>query len=295
MIDWLSLPPLSALRAFAAFAQTGSVTQAGSALNVSHAAISQQLRALETDLGVALIDRSGRGMQLTADGRRLADAAVQGFETIARAVDDFAQQYAVRPLHVTTTPSFAASWLMARLPDFRLRHPDIDLVIDPTPELRDPEPGGVDAGLRYGNGNWPGLDAKLILPTALAVVAAPSLVGNDRIDGIEELLDLPWLQELCANEATAFLERHGLCRNAKTGLTSLPGNLMMDAARDGQGIAVVASAFVQPDIQAGRLRLLFEDEDQQGYFLITRPAVQRPALKSFCTWVMRQATKCSTT
>ena len=73
-MDWRDLPPLSALRAFAAFAETGKVVAAGNALGVSHAAISQQLRGLEDHLGLSLLDRSGRSLRLTPEGQVLADA-----------------------------------------------------------------------------------------------------------------------------------------------------------------------------------------------------------------------------
>ena len=77
MKDWHRLPPLSALRAFSAYAETGSVTRAGALLNVSHAAISQQMRNLETHLGLALLDRSGRALALTPEGQQLADALAE--------------------------------------------------------------------------------------------------------------------------------------------------------------------------------------------------------------------------
>ena len=97
MIDWLTLPPPTALRAFAAFAETGSVISAGTALNVSHAAISQQLRALETHMGVALVDRSGRAMALTVEGRQLASALRTGVGAIAASVEALRGADAARP------------------------------------------------------------------------------------------------------------------------------------------------------------------------------------------------------
>jgi LysR family glycine cleavage system transcriptional activator len=136
MTSWRSLPPLSALRAFAAFVDTGSVTRAGAELNVSHAAISQQLRTLETHLGLALFDRRGRELALTAEGRLLAEAATVGFDGIAKVVEVLTGAEAGRPLQITTTPSFAAGWLMPRLADFRAHHPEIDIAIDPSGALR---------------------------------------------------------------------------------------------------------------------------------------------------------------
>lgn len=288
MIPWLTLPPLSALRAFSVFAETGSVTAAGRRLNVSHAAISQQIRALEARLSVPLVDRTPRGLVLTADGRRLAAALDAGFGEIARVVEELGGETAARPLKVTTTPSFAAGWLMPRLADFRARHSDIDLVIEASSQPRRIGPGDADLAIRYGGGEWPGLDAELLVPSPVVVVAAPSLIGERRIDSVADVADLPWMQELGTNEATELLERFGIAR-ATAGMTSLPGNLMADAARDGQGVAFTARAFVTADIAAGRLIPLFQSGENDGYFLVTRPGVQRPAVRAFVAWARRQA------
>lgn len=287
-MDWRRFPSLSALRAFAAFAEARSLEQAGVRIGVTHAAISQQIRALEGELGVALVDRGGRRLTLTVDGQRLAEALSQGFSQIATTIAQITGADETAPLRITTTPSFAAGWLMPRLPDFRAHHPAIDIAIDPAPEMR--EIGReADVGLRYGNGGWPGLDAQLILRSSIVVVAAPSLVPADRVADLSYLAGLPWLQELGTNEASTFLDGNGLTRRKGAAIISLPGNLMLDAARDGQGVAVVARAFVEGDLAAGRLRLLMEDPDKEGYFLVTRPGPQRAAVKSFTRWVLRQS------
>lgn len=293
MIPWLTLPSLSALRAFSVFAETGSVTAAGRRLNVSHAAISQQIRALEARLSVPLVDRMPRGLVMTAEGRRLAAALDAGFGEIARVVEELGRETAGRPLKVTTTPSFAAGWLMPRLADFRARHPDIDLVIDASgePQRIGPQrigPGDADLAIRYGGGDWPGLDAVLLVPSPIVVVASPSLIGGRRVDSVADVADLPWMQELGTNEASELLESFGIAR-ATAGMTSLPGNLMADAARDGQGVAFTARAFVAADIAAGRLIPLFESGENDGYFLVTRPGLQRPPVRAFIAWARRQA------
>jgi LysR family glycine cleavage system transcriptional activator len=281
MTDFHALPPLAALRAFAAFVEAGSLVRAGAALNVSHAAVSQQLRALETHLGVALFDRSGQALRLTAEGQRLAEAVVSGFEAMGRAVEELTGRDAGRPLMVTTTSSFAAGWLLPRLADFRARHPGIDLMIDPSPEVKPLAPGGFDVALRYGAGEWPGVEAVPVLRTPVVVVAAPALIRGREGAGLEALTGLPWLQELGTSEATDFVQRHGLTR---VGLTALPGHLLLEAARNGQGVAVSARAFVEADIAAGRLRELHVSGEREGYFLVTRPAA-----RAFAAWVRRQA------
>ncbi|MFT7060559.1 MAG: LysR family glycine cleavage system transcriptional activator [Pseudorhodobacter sp.] len=287
MIKWRDLPPLSALRAFAAFAEAGSVAKAGAAIGVTHAAISQQIRGLEAHLGLALVSRKSRDLALTAEGRQLADAALTGFAEMARMTRSLTGADAARALQITTTPAFAGGWLMPRLADFRAQHPGIDIVIDPTPSLRRVGPEGVDIAIRYGGGNWPGLEAHPLIQSSVVVVAAPGLIGP--VTDIAELVDLPWLQELGTTETTAFFEKHGLERNALIGLTSMPGNLMLEAARAGQGVAVFARAFVENDLVAGRLQLLFEDDEREGYFAVIYPGRLRAPTKAFVAWLQRQA------
>ena len=122
-LDWHSLPSLGALRAFAALAETGSFARAGAALNVSHAAVSQRVRALEETLGVALLDRQGRSAVLTPEGLQLAAALDAAFQDIRRAVDDLTDIDASRPLQITTTPAFAVSWLMPASPNSGMSTP----------------------------------------------------------------------------------------------------------------------------------------------------------------------------
>lgn len=288
-MDWRSMPPLAALRAFSAFAETGNLTQAGAALNVSHAAVSQQLRALEAHLGLRLLDRSGRALALTQDGRQLADALSLGFGAIAGAVQELAGREADRPLHISVTPSFAGHWLLPRLAGFSQAYPDISLRIDPSPLLVDLTPGGIDLALRFGDGAWPGLDAEPLLPAPLAVVAAPALLEGRRIDSPRDLVDLPWIEELGTTEASTWLTTHGAAPEAARRRTQLPGNLMLESARQGQGALITVRLFVEPDIAAGRLVELFEVRQDSAYHIVTRPGVLRPGARAFVAWLRREA------
>lgn len=289
-MEWRNLPPLSALRAFAAFVETGSVVAAGRALSVSHAAVSQQLRALESHLGISLFDRTGRAMRLTADGTLLAQGCADGFASIARAVALVTGAEAARPLHISPTPSFAAAWLMPRLSEFRTQHPGINLVLNPTAELVTLTPGGVDVSIRYGTGGWDGLDSDLIVPTSMVVVAAPDLIKGQDVSDPSRLGALPWLEEVGTTESSQWLGLRGGADMPRGTVTQVPGNLMLDGARDGQGVAVTVRTFVEADIQAGRLFVLHEDTTEgAGYHLVTRPGIQRPPLRDFIRWIRKAA------
>ena len=286
-MEWFSLPPLAALRAFSAFAETSNVVKAGAALNVSHAAISQQLRALERHMGVALLDRSGRALRLTREGEHLARGLQLGFSTIQTAVQDLTVSGAQRPLHVSCTPMFAAQWLMPRLAEFRALHPDVDLVLDPSGELVELTPGGIDIALRYGAGDWSGLTAEMLLQSPMSVVAAPDLLDGRSVSSPQDLLDFPWLEELGTTEATKWLVSRGVDDALRGPRVRLPGNLLMEAVRSGQGAAVSVRAFVEEDIRAGRLVDLFTEDDTRGYHIVTRPGVLRSQARKFIAWLRK--------
>ena len=286
-MDWRSLPPLSALRAFAAFAETGNVVEAGAALGVSHAAVSQQLKALEQHLDAALLDRSGRGLRLTATGEQLAAALRLGFEAMGAAVAEITGAQADRPLHISTTPTFASAWLMPRLSGFRAQCPGVDLMLDPTPSVVELSPDGFDLAIRYGTGGWRGVEVTPLIKSPLVIVAAPSLVGEGPVG---DLSDYPWMEEYGTSETSQWLAHADRPRSFPKGRISVPGNLVLDGARDGQGIAVSVRLVVERDLAAGRLRLLGEEANPAaGYYLVTRPGVMRPALKAFVTWLKREA------
>lgn len=288
-MNWLSLPSLSALRAFAALAEHGSLTRAGEALNVSHAAVGQQLRALERHLGTPLAEKSGRSLALTPEGRRLARVLAEAFGSIAQELAEITGADATRPLNITTTPTFAAAWLVPRIADFHSRHPEIDLMLNTTPEVVKLAPGGVDIAIRFGTGDWPGLDVSLLMPARVVVVASRKLVGDRVISQASELLEYPLLQELGLTEVTDWLQRMGVPAERFRGVTYLPGNMVLDEVRRGSGIATTTDAFIRDDVEAGRLRILFRDtREETGYHIVTRPGMLRPPARAFARWLRRQ-------
>lgn len=286
-MDWRSLPSLNSLKAFVAVAETQSLSGAGRELNVTHAAVSQQIRSLEAFLGMQLVVREGRGVALTPEGAQLFDGVSSGFDTIRETLDDLLQDDIARPLNITMTPSFAISWLMPRINDFRLKHPDVELMLNPSAEVVEFRPGGIDLAIRFGAGNWPNLDAELFLPTNFAVVGANCLIGDRTIEKPEDLLDFPWLQEYGTNELAVWMERQGVVPTGKLNITHLPGYMVLEGLRRGDGISATAKTFIEPDIEAGNLTVLFEEGvyPGTGYHLVTRPGVKRPPLKAFLSWM----------
>jgi len=280
---------MAQLRAFTALAETRSMSLAGDLLNVSHAAISQQVRALEGHLNLKLVTKDGRGVALTPDGARLGQTLREAFGTIAAEIGDMTGADALRPLQITTTPSFAAGWLMPRIAEFQLRHPNSELMVNPTSSLVEVTPGGVDLAIRYGNGDWPGYGVELLLPSDFQIMGARRLIGDRQISSPQDLLDFHWLQELGTNEVDTWLHDHGVTEARTRGITHLPGNLLLDGLRAGQGIAATARSFVEADIARGDLVVLYEDMNiGWGYFMVTRSGPMRPPLREFVRWLRSQ-------
>ncbi len=289
-MNWRDMPRLSSLRAFETAARQASFSKAAVELNVTHAAISQQVRQLETYLDRPLLVRSGRGVVLTEDGTVLSRSLTESFGAIARGVTAIAGREASRALHVTTTPTFALGWLLPRLADFRELHPGIELLLNPTPDIVDLALAGIDLAIRFGTGNWPGVEAELLLPSHFVVVARPDLVADIQIDGPADLLSLPWLQETGTNEISRWLAGHGVLMPSLMHITHLPVYMLLPALRDGQGVTATTSAVVEPDVAAGRLSVLFEERrPAEGYYLVKRPGVLRSQARIFATWLRQQA------
>src|SRR5690242_9303622 len=123
------LPPMQALRAFEAAARTGSLTRAAELLHLTHGAISHQVKALEAEFGVRLMERAGRGIRLTDEGERFAARVRDVLSDLAEAVREVSDRDSPRQLRITVLPSFAARWLLPRIGRFVAAHPEIDVDI----------------------------------------------------------------------------------------------------------------------------------------------------------------------
>lgn len=288
-MTWSELPSLNGLRAFATLAEAGSYTQAGAALNVTHAAVSQQVKVLETRLGMTLVTRRGRGIRLTREGAALARDLASGFDAIRKGVEVLTGVDATRPVQFTMSPAFAVSWLMPRIMEFQLQYPEVTLMLNPTANVMELTPGGMDVAIRYCDGHYPGLDLTPLLLPDFVIVGTPDLIGPQEITNPAMLIDLPWLQNLGTNEVAEWMGRHGVTLNKPLMITHMPGNLIMEAVRRGDGVTYTARSFVDAEIRSGQLVELFTERYPKGYYLATRPGVLRPPLRAFVRWIKQQA------
>lgn len=289
-VDWRTLPSLTALRAFAATAEARSFSQAARALNVTHAAVAQQVRALEDHLGRTLVQRDGRGVSLTADGEQLAQTLTEGFAVMQRGVEALRMGETDRPVRITLTASFAAQWLMPRLRDFWEKHPDIGLSLHPDNRVVDLHRERMDLAIRYGDGDWPGVEASYLASARLVIAGAPSLIGGQTDLSAQDMAGMDWILSRNWPEQDNYLRHLGIDPSALSA-TDFPGEeLAIAAARQGLGLLVESLALIEADVAEGRLRVVHESREKlPAYFVVTLPGPQRAAARAFLKWLRSQA------
>ena len=284
------LPPLTALRAFEAAARHESLSAAARELNVTHAAIAQQVRRLEAWTGTRLLAREGRGVAPTSRGRVFAQGLGEGFGVIGDAVATLMREDETRPIRITLTPTIAMHWLMPRIGRFREQAPEVELMVNPSIAVVDLAAEDYDVAFRYGRGRWPGLEAERMVASDIVLVASEALIAAHGIETPQDLVRVPWVQELESDEVRLSLAQHGVEGAEVRSVLHLPGHLAIEALRAGQGVGFNARAWLADDIRSGRLSVLFEEEadPELGYYVVTRPGPQRPALRRFLGWVRRE-------
>jgi LysR family glycine cleavage system transcriptional activator len=286
------LPPLGALRAFEAAARHLSFTAAAGELHVTQAAISHQVRQLEEDLGLRLFVRLNRALRLTEDGRTLLPFVRDGFSQIRAGVERLRAAGRGGVLTLTAPPSFAASWLVPRLVRFQASHPGLEVRLQTSMRLVDLAREGIDAGIRYGRGMWPGLVAERLFSDELFPVCAPGLVETAR-RGLAALQLLhiqsfpdDWRRWLAAAGIGGVDPEKGSWLDSAT--------LAYEAAASGLGVAMGRSRLVAAAIEAGRLAAPFGVElpADIAYFLVFPPDNARLAkLVIFRDWLLGEVAK----
>ncbi len=288
-MDWRDLPSLNALKAFCVLADCGSYTRAGAILNVTHAAVQQQVKALESHIGLRLVERSGRKLALTSDGQQLARDLEPAFWQISQGVRTLMQASRRQPLRVTMSPVFAVKWLMPRLSDFQARYPDVTLLLNPSGRKLDLEKDDMDIALRYARRDALPDGAEFLVSLDLAVVGTPELIASAPTKRPADLQDLPWLEELGTNEVADWFERHGVDVSASLTVTQMPGNLIMEAVMRSDGLTYTACQWVEEALRENRLQALFVEPQIGGFYVHCRAGEPRSAARQFIAWLQEQA------
>ena len=289
-MDWRYIPSLASLRAFEATARLKSFSKAAQELNVTHAAIAQHVRNLETEFSETLVVRQGRGMVTTAKGAVLAQNLQSGFSTIVQGVKDLRSFSENRPLNISLTPTFATNWLMPRIGGFWSKYPDVTVNLNPSINLADLAHDGIDMAIRYGRGKWQGLHCEALTSGDFVVVARPDLVEGRYFTCLSDLTDLPWVFETHMMEGQSMIENEGIdLRTLKVSKLNT-NELVLSALSAGLGMSLQPYALVEKEIKAGNLTKICNlHDDGMGYYMVTRVGRETTALVKFMKWLRREA------
>ena len=285
-MDWSHIPSLASLRAFEAAARHQSFSKAAAELNVTHAAIAQHVRALESDFAESLIVKKGRGVMTTNAGNALAASLSEGFAIIGDGVRDLRALREGRPLNISVTPMFATNWLIPRLGEFWAKHPDISININPSSDIVDLRRDGFDMSIRYGEGDWPNVQAELLTNGDFWVIASPDLIKDRKVDCLEDVADLPWLLESHMMERRALIEAEGVCIDDISHTLLSTNGMVLSATLAGLGVAVQAKSLIEREIASGALVKLCElTQENLGYYIVTLPDRHPKGLTTFLRWL----------
>lgn len=290
------LPSLNGLRAFEAAARYLSFTRAAEELNVTQAAVSHQVKTLEEQIGLPLFRRLNRALILTDEGQRLFPAVRGALDTLAEAVDRLHTRNVAGALTVSVLPSFAVKWLVPRMSQFQERHPGIDLRITAADRLVDFVRDSVDVAVRFGAGDWPGLRADFVVDESVMPVCAPAVAA--RLQTPADLARVTLLHEEMAPlprfpDWATWLEAAGASGvNHEKGPRFSHTHILLQAAIDGQGVALAQMLFAADDVAEGRLVAPFDLRLPTGYayyVVCLAAAADRPKIRAFREWVIAGA------
>jgi LysR family transcriptional regulator, glycine cleavage system transcriptional activator len=296
-----SLPPLTALRAFEVAARLSSFTRAAKELHVTPAAVSHQIRGLETYLGVTLFKRTTRHLELTDQGRLAAEQLREGFELLAHGVDQLRARQTRAALAVSVTNAFATRWLVPRLGAFAVRHPGIDVRLRAGGGATDFDLDEIDIAVRIGRGAFGGAVAVPLFDESVVPVASPALL---RERGLRRAADLAKVQLLHDTSLRRVGRSTGWpmwIRAAKvrsldmtSGMHFDDGHLVLQAAAAGYGVALGRLTYAVDDLAARQLKIPFGplvETDLKYYLLLPEARAGEPSIDAFRAWIVEEAAR----
>ncbi|MEJ7687475.1 MAG: LysR family transcriptional regulator [Variovorax sp.] len=280
--------PLNALRAFESSARHLSFTLAAAELNVTQAAVSQQVRGLESRLGVQLFRRLPRGLALSDEGHALLPVLVDAFGRMEAVVQQFDNGRFFEVLTVGVVGTFAVGWLLPRLRLFQERCPFIDLRLMTHNNVVDPAAEGLDFAIRFGDGTWPGMQVEHLLAAPLTVLCAPAAAA--RIARPTDLAHETLLRSYRPDDWPGWFAAAGVACPAIRGPVFDSSRLMVEAAMQGAGVALAPAAMFERELAEGRLARPLAAEVMAGSYWLTRARSKpsSPAMESFRNWLLAQ-------
>lgn len=291
-------PPLNALRAFESTARHLSIKQAAKELHVTPAAVSQQIKTLESYLEVELFERKVRSISLTEVGEQLYPFMEEGFAKLEEGIRQLHRHRHSNELVVSVSPTFAAKWLLPRLGSFYQQYPAYRLRVDASESLVNFRQDGVDIALRYGGGHYTGVHCEVLIPEEVVPVCSPALLeGKHALCSPEDLKHHMLLRsDWQTTQAQApcwgmWLHAAGVEHSdANSGHQFSSEALAMQAAIEGQGVALTSTALADLDVKAGRLVYPFGREHNQKvafgyYFVCPESHLRIKKVQAFRRWI----------
>ncbi|ETX14354.1 LysR family transcriptional regulator [Roseivivax halodurans JCM 10272] len=287
------IPPLGALRALEALDRLGSATAVASELDLSQSAVSRQIRTLEDTLGVPLVRRERRSLELLPAARDYAATVRASLERIAQASLALRLPGRAGSLDLAMLPSFGMRWLVPRLPDFTRRHTDVTVNLATRIRPCDFGTDPFDASIEFGGPEPRAGVARLRLrPERMEPVCAPDLVPNGAL-APARLAGLPLLQMETRPQAWRdWFAAHGVTRMARGGTTFDQFTAMREGAQAGLGVALLPDYLVETELATGTLlRASVAPAITLGAYYLVWPddRPMSPALTQFRDWLTTQA------
>ncbi len=288
------LPALNALKAFEAAARHESFTRAAEELCVTQGAVSHQVKALEEELGVKLFNRERQRLVITQAGREYLAVIRDALDRISLGTERLVQRQSSGALTISTSPDFAAKWLVHRMGRFAEVHPDIDLRVSATMHHVDFAREDVDLAVRHGDGNWPGHHVERLSAEQLFPVCSPKLMaGRHRLAKPADVLRFPLLHLDTQSAWSKWLEAAGVVdADISHGPVVNRASMLIDAAIDGQGIALARTTLSAWDIINGRLVRPFSVALRlsKTYWIVCPSATAMlPKVKQAREWLIAEA------
>lgn len=287
------LPAFKAIEALVVAAQASSFTEAATALNITVAAVSRRIQGLETELGIQLFQRNHHTLRLTGQGEAYVSDIAPALEMIRDASERFRTRGRRQYLRVSVPPSFAASWLVPRLPKFHAQYQRVEVDLDTAIGPVDLDHSDVDLAVRIGTGNCAGVRATRLLDIDCYPVCSKDYLRNNRIRAMRDVLNFPLLGSKIHPELwTEWLHAAGINDEPAVRYAFDNFHLLYRAAINGLGIAIGLDVVVNPYLDEGQLVRLFDHPHKlsKGYYVICRPTdrTRRPVC-TFRDWLIAEA------
>lgn len=288
----IRLPSLRALQVFEVAARHGSFTRAARELHLTQGAVSRHVQELEAALGCELFVRSGPNLTVTTTGQQLGVDVQHALRGLHTAVERARPARGARRITLSMLPSVATKWMAPRIA--RLVHdlPELDLRITASRHFVDFEAEDVDAAIRYGRGAWPGMQVTHLSDETVFPVCAPGLAQSLALEQPEDLLRAKLLHSDIAEDWLAWFQAAGVpSPSIPRGPTIGDDAAMLQAAIDGQGVALGRSVLVADDLALNRLMAPFDTRLTASYrywFVVPESAAQRPGVSAVRDWLQTQ-------